>query len=206
MLDQLKTDFPFPTSKPEVPLDDHGWLSPHVKEMFKPLIKNMKLIVEVGSWLGKSTRFWLENSNAHIICIDTWEGSEEHQLMPEIINKLPTLYETFIANQWAWKERITPVRMWSSSALPLLSQYDIMPDFIYLDASHDANDVYVDLVTARNCFPNALIGGDDWNYKNRVRDDEKTVQHAVKLYCNFSGETYRANHWGWYLEKTLGHS
>jgi len=206
MLDKLKEDFPYPDTKPNLPQDPHGWLSPHVESMFKPLIKNAKLIIEVGSWLGLSARFWLENSDAHVICIDTWEGSPEHHTIEEAKNKLPTLYETFIVNQWEWRDRVTPIKMWSTEALKLLSNYELKPDFVYIDANHEFNDVYLDIVSARSAFPDALIGGDDWNFKNPLpeRNLEKTVKKAVKVYSSNFKEKIIANHWAWRLTgKTL---
>lgn len=201
MLKKLKGDFPYPTIKPELPPDPHGWLSHHVEKMFKPLIKNTKCIIEIGSWLGLSTRFWLENSDAHVICIDTWEGSPEHQTLKGAMEKLPTLYETFIVNQWKWRDRVTPIKMWSTEALKLLTKYEIEPDFIYIDANHEFNDVYLDIVASRSCFPAALIGGDDWNFKNKLpgRNLEKTVQKAVRVYCGNFKEEFVANHWAWRL-------
>lgn len=58
--------------------------------------------VEIGSWMGLSTILFANgliahlNFDARIHCIDTWQGSQEHQGMQEVENG--TLFDTFLAN------------------------------------------------------------------------------------------------------------
>ena len=33
-------------------------------------------ILEIGSFEGRSTCWLLENTQAHVTCVDTWEGSD----------------------------------------------------------------------------------------------------------------------------------
>ncbi|MBP8300313.1 MAG: class I SAM-dependent methyltransferase [Planctomycetes bacterium] len=58
--------------------------------------------VEIGSWMGLSTILFANsliahlNFDARIHCIDTWQGSQEHQGMAEVENG--ALFDTFLAN------------------------------------------------------------------------------------------------------------
>jgi len=171
--------------------------------MFGTLVKDAKVIVEIGSWLGLSARFWLKKaSNAHVICIDTWKGSSEHVLEDEWRNRLPTLFETFCVNQWEWRDRVTPIRMKSIDGLLVLNKYDVNPDFIYIDGSHEYADVLADLSVAHSCFPDASLIGDDWNYVHKFPDRAyKTVQEAVKHFCKTMDFTVEANNWAWMIKK-----
>ena len=41
--------------------------------------KNVKNMLEIGSYEGRSAIFFLKNfSNSNISCVDTWSGSDEH--------------------------------------------------------------------------------------------------------------------------------
>ena len=125
----------------------------------------MKVIVELGSWLGRSTRFLLDNApNATVIAIDHWDGSEEHLTDKKFATILPVLYETFLVNCWQYKNRLIPVK--NSSLLGLQDVYNekIKPDLVYIDASHDYDAVTKDLEKTFALFPNTIICGDDWGW------------------------------------------
>ena len=200
-LESLKNAFPWPDSMPKLPPDPHGWFSKHNIKMFKPLLADAAVILEVGSWLGLSARFWLQNSKATVICIDTWQGSEEHFTEEEWASKLPKLYETFCVNQWQWRNRLIPIKKSSVEGLHTVASHEVAPDLIYIDASHSYEDVLADITAADMLFPKALIVGDDWNWKNFTRNDEKTVQAAVKDFCKKRNYTAKANHWAWVIER-----
>src|SRR5690606_40474206 len=56
------------------------------------------LVVELGSWLGKSTRFLLRQApHATVVAIDHWKGSAEHQRRHR--HRLISLYETFLVDR-----------------------------------------------------------------------------------------------------------
>lgn len=182
------------------PKDDHGWFPKWNEELLIPNVKNKKLVVELGSWLGKSTRMWLKNSQANVICIDTWQGSVEHtKRRKDIKGKLQSLKDTFLSNQEEWRDRVFPLQMNTIKGMSVVSNYDLNPDFIYIDASHQYEDVYADISMAYNCFPGAFICGDDWGWRNKSQEKRMTVQEAVKEFCKNNNIKYVYNKWAWYL-------
>ena len=77
---------------------------------------NNSIFVEVGSWKGKSSAFMaveIINSGKNIafICVDTWEGSDEHSEYQKGL-----LYEKFISNTEPVKHIIKPMKMTSIEA------------------------------------------------------------------------------------------
>jgi hypothetical protein len=168
----------FPKEPPAVPAVDHGWLSPDVMEMLPcALVPNTKVVVELGSWLGKSTRFIADKApGATIIAIDTWAGSKEHHAMPDCAPLLPVLYETFLKNCWEYRQRMIPVRATSAHGLEILYHQAIVPDLIYVDASHEYPDVLGDVQRAIAFFNSSILCGDDWKWDG-VR---KAVTQTVK--------------------------
>jgi len=121
--------------------------------------------VEVGSWKGRSAAFMgveIHNSGKNIKfdCIDTWQGSSEHwdpnnsQYMPELAKDPSWLYYTFLQNISPVSHIINPIRM---SSLESVTQYeDESLDFVFIDASHDYEDVKDDII---NWLPKVKSGG-----------------------------------------------
>lgn len=191
-------NFRYPDNISDLEFDDHGWFPKWNSQLLLPLVKDKKLVLELGSWLGKSTREWLTNSEANVICVDTWEGSIEHNQNDK---RVQALYNTFMSNQKQWQDRVFPMRMTSVKALLELQKYpDIQPDFIYIDASHQYEDVYLDLSLCYNAYPNAVIVGDDWGWHNKSQSKRKTVQEAVKEFCKNYKKEYEANRWAWRIK------
>jgi hypothetical protein len=121
-----------------------------------------RLIVEVGSWKGASAVFWAQLMRQHgidgaVVCIDTWLGGLDHltrpkgpdwQLKPYYKNGYPTLYYQFLANimHEGLQDLIVPVATTSAIGARWLATQNLQPDVVYIDASHDEDDVYQDLV------------------------------------------------------------
>jgi cephalosporin hydroxylase len=115
------------------------------------------VFVEVGSWKGRSASFMgveIINSKKAIslFCVDTWLGSSEHQNMDCVRNN--TLYEEFLSNISPINDVITPLRMPSLEASRLFDDESI--EFIFLDASHDYDDVLADI---KAWYPKVKSGG-----------------------------------------------
>lgn len=118
--------------------------------------RNAKL-VEVGSWLGKSSSYMAveianSNKNINFYCVDTWKGSSEHSDNEMIIKD--ELYNNFLQNIDPVKEYIKPIRLSSKEASKTFEDETL--DFIFIDAGHSYEDVYEDL---RCWFPKLKKGG-----------------------------------------------
>lgn len=162
-----------------LPLDLQGWNGD--KPIFKELITETrpKVIVEVGTWKGQSAinmgKICKElGLNTKIYCIDTWLGSlefwhglndtKERDLM--LKNGYPNIYYQFLSNvvHSGLQDVIIPVPLPSSIGIKLLAKLGITADLIYIDGSHDFNDVYID-IEQTNMFLNngkSVLFGDDY--------------------------------------------
>lgn len=141
----------------------------------------IKTIIEVGSWLGSSTRWFAERlpKDGYIISVDTWKGSEEHQAgMSHHHPQMSVLYQQFLSNNLhkGLADQIIPVRMDSLEAAAAIK---IVPDLFFLDAAHDEMNVYNDLCAWVPKIKNhALICGDDWAIFEGVR--KAVTRYAVE--------------------------
>src|SRR5690606_37803858 len=131
-LQQLRQVFPWPDDKPDVPIPQRetGWLADGARDLLsRELGAQTKLVVELGAWLGESTRFIADCApHAAVVTIDHWQGSPEHQARPQWQSMLPTLYETFLAMCWSYRERIVPLKMTTQDALQSIADRGLQPD------------------------------------------------------------------------------
>jgi hypothetical protein len=200
----------WPDKKPDVPRLDHGWLTPNVKAVLKGFLsEETRLIVELGCWLGRSTRFMLDCApNARLIAVDHWFGAKGHQ--GKFAGYLPDLYEKFLVACWGYRDRIEIYRgastvgmketwreiQWQFTRkehgeIPTMGY----PDLVYVDAGHDYNSVFCDALYAVSYFPHAQIVGDDWSESSEVR---AAVEKVAKLFGRRVGTKAPA----WWYEKS----
>ena len=182
-LGQLRTRFPWPVRKPDVaiPKENLGWCSEATRSVLEQELTTSKsLIVELGAWLGLSTRFIADRvPQAHVITIDHWEGSSEHQSRSDWAALLPTLYETFQSLTWDYRERVTPLRMTTLAGLQTIADLGLNPDLIFVDADHSYAAVSAELDLCNRLFPGATLVGDDYDYPD--------VQRAVNEFASRIG-------------------
>lgn len=149
----------------DLPFDDHGWFDNH--NQLKKILKDRSplTIIEVGSWLGSSTRYMAQNqpTNGKLYAVDTWRGPEmEPEYMQQQAARLPHLYQQFLSNIKHTKltHKIIPVRMSSMEAADALN---VMADLIYIDASHDTKSVIEDVLAwSLHLKKDGILCGDDW--------------------------------------------
>jgi hypothetical protein len=142
------------------------------------LTADTQLVVELGAWLGLSTRFIAAHApNAVILSVDHWRGSPEHQSDESYRELLPNLFETFQARCWDQRQRIVPLRMTTLEGLRTVAEHGLEPQFVYVDAEHSFDAVSAELALARQLFPRAVLAGDDYDWQG-VR--EAVVQFARK--------------------------
>jgi len=195
-LARLAADYPWPPRQPPAaPRTDHGWLDPSTQEFLQSeLSHDAQLIVELGSWLGLSTRFLANCApQATVIAIDHWRGSPEHHGNPEWAAMLDGLYDTFLASCWEYRRRLIPLRVTTLDGLCILAYRGLKPDLIYVDADHSFEAVAADFECALELFPEAAIVGDDWGSSN--------VREAVLAVANGRGVQIEGRENAWRLVK-----
>jgi predicted O-methyltransferase YrrM len=98
------------------------------------------LYVEVGSFKGLSTAIvGKANNYINLVCIDIWHGPESYN------DDRDKIHEIFIKNMESVEilDRIITYNMKSIKAVELIK--DSSADMIFIDGSHEENDVYFDI-------------------------------------------------------------
>ena len=188
-INRLQKEFPWPSVVPDVEVnwgpvwfsDNEQW--GHIR-IFKMLVRpTVQTIVELGSFLGRSSAGWLRAfPDAHVIAIDTWKGSSEHISDPYLNGLLPQLKATFQANLWEERRRLTAIQATTLAGLRRLHELRVSPDVIYVDADHSTEAVLADVNLCLDLFPDALIIGDDWMWASvRAAVEQISEQRGLQL-------------------------
>ena len=121
-------------------------------------------IVEIGSFEGRSTLWFLEKLLRHpasrLTCVDSFAGGAEHS-----VSQVEGLHERFLANleESGRSKQAEVLRMHSFPGLLRLLARGDRADLVYVDGSHEAPDVLADLVLAfRLLAPGGVMLCDDY--------------------------------------------
>ncbi|MBN8458940.1 MAG: class I SAM-dependent methyltransferase [Verrucomicrobia bacterium] len=167
-------------------------------------------VIEVGTWKGGSAltmarELSARNSDAEIVCVDTWLGALEMWMdlgddtrygALDLRHGFPSLYYRFLANvaRAGEQDRITPFPVPSVTAAQWCALRGIRADLVYIDASHEEDDVYQDLVVWWDQVrAGGVLFGDDWTWDG--------VRLAVQRFAGEERLTVRHSHDKWFLKK-----
>jgi len=141
--------------KPDVYIDKaiqiDGFMSEAELEWLAIQATKYNRIVEVGSWLGRSTRALGDNiGNGMIFTVDTWNGSTGEQDSFHQAAKWAEgdwAYYTFMMNNYdlVMNAAIFPLRMSSRVAASFLNNKKVKADMVFIDAGHTKEEVKADI-------------------------------------------------------------
>lgn len=189
--------------------------APEVWEQIIPILPARSKFLEIGSFEGRSMAWIVENmladdaSTGSVVCIDTWEGGEEHS-----DGKMDGVFERFGHNKRVAQDKYW-MRTHSHNAQHIVEAVkgkssDVLPhiltnwrgardsfDFVYIDGSHIAKDVLADACMA---WPLLKQGGvmvfDDYLW-GEARDILHRPKLAVDAFVNAFSEELEVVHFGY---------
>src|SRR5208337_3325683 len=138
-----------------------GWMTPNELHYLAKSAAVHKEIVEIGSYLGRSTRALCDNTKGHVTAIDDWRGPRDTHvsLSPAEIKQQ---FESHLSEHIKTK-RLDPVAMDYAQLREWIPPKS--PDMIFLDGSHASADIKRDIEWAeRTIAPGGLICGHDANW------------------------------------------
>ena len=127
-----------------------------------------RCIVEIGSYLGRSTRAMLDHTPGVVYAVDDWKGPRDVYLPKE---ERRQLFNKFIENVSPNREHYD--KLYCCVMDHRQAHLDVKPDMVFIDGGHDYNDVLSDIeIWLPKIIKGGLICGHDI--------DTPAVQAAVK--------------------------
>lgn len=142
-----------------------GWMVFSEQQFLYETAQKYKNIVEIGSWMGKSTHALLTGAlkadeSATVTAVDTWAGSADTRDMTNYLAKQQDVYAQFYKNVGHYKN-LRIIRKQSVEAAADFADGSV--DFLFLDAGHTKEDLKADLTAwMPKMKPGGLISGHDY--------------------------------------------
>lgn len=172
LLPQLKV---IPVKK-ETDLGENWFSYPNLYSKVIKTFNSGSKFVEVGSWKGRSSLFMateIANSGKEIdfYCVDTWEGSIEHKNYTE----LQDLYSIFLNNMKPVEKYYHHLKTPSLKAVNYFDDQSL--DFVFIDASHEYEDVKNDIIAwLPKVKKGGILAGHDYYENSTFSDVSKVVK------------------------------
>ena len=163
-----------------------GWMSEEELTWLAEQASTHKLVVEIGSYKGRSTRAIGDNAQGVVIAVDHWRGEDHLTLSEEERDKL---YTDFCNNlqDLIEKKKVIPFKLDHKGLTPNLDiRLDFHPDFVFIDGDHSYESVKHDIqVWMREVAPGGIISGHDAQHPPVTQAVVELVQN-VKVVPNTS--------------------
>lgn len=129
----------------------------------------LRSIVEIGAYLGASASVFAaglsrtRNAAARIYCVDTWNNDAMSEGQRDTM-------EQFLRNTAAYRDRIVPVRGWSTGVVDSIGAQAGRIDLLFIDGDHSYEGCLADWnAYAGLLSPNAVIAFHDVGWADGVR-------------------------------------
>jgi hypothetical protein len=157
-----------------------NWFSyPNLYSSMVKKFGNGSRFVEVGSWKGMSSAYMateIANSEKDIsfYCIDTWEGSIEHT----DDKHLKDLYHIFLSNMKPVEKYYNHIKDSALNAVHLFEDNSL--DFVFIDASHEYEDVKNDIIAwLPKVKKGGVLAGHDYYVYKEFGEGVKKAVHEI---------------------------
>jgi predicted O-methyltransferase YrrM len=127
-----------------------GWSSEEELTFLAECASKSKVVIEIGSWRGRTARAMADNFDGELYCVDTFANNAygnpgwwTENDGPDFCKQPDWLWNAFLDNMQDTKATIRPMRMTSLEGAQVLSH--IKADLVFIDAGHDLQNVMNDI-------------------------------------------------------------
>ncbi len=158
-----------------------GWMSNAELQWLADRARDAEVIVEFGSYLGRSTRALGDNAKGVVYAVDTWSTAypDKDGKPTGIVND--NSKQAFCDNlrDLIQKYKVIPVQMLSQD-FELTD--DSQADLVFIDADHRYEAVIEDIkVAMRLLKPGGIMAGHDYNHSDWP-GVQRAVMHMIPRY------------------------
>jgi predicted O-methyltransferase YrrM len=140
-----------------------GWMTPQELEYLAHLSSGASVIVEIGSYKGRSACAMAANTTGILVCVDKWDDQ---------------VARAEFAKQTGRYGNVLPMPMYSQDAARLFYELGVKFDVVFIDGAHNAADVEQDIKAWSRVLrqPSSVLCGHDYSTRHHLG-----VKQAVDL-------------------------
>lgn len=164
------------------------------------------MALQIGAFVGHASEWMLRNlitgKDATLHDVDTWQGSREIAHGEFVWALVEANYNERLKT-WRWTHRLTSFKMTSDEFFESLDAKESFVrdgygyDFVYIDGSHKAADVYRDAVNAWKWLkPRGIIAFDDYQWREG-QDPNGWPQPAIDRFMAEHAGQFRVLEFGY---------
>jgi len=145
-----------------------GYMTVHELEWLSRQAELHKDIVEIGSYLGRSTRALADNTSGNVFAFDNWKGLQENHLP---VDTRKGLFNIFKSNMNGLLEtgKVLPLltdHRDYDKMLKYLESFGVVPDMVFIDGCHEYGSVKDDIsFWMKHIQKGGLICGHNLNWE-----------------------------------------
>ena len=166
-----------------------GWMGDGELQYLAEMANRSKIVVEIGSWMGRSTCAMATSTYGKVYAVDTWKGAAGDAEHAKLLAGKPEgwLLQQFKANT-AGLDNIEIMQMSSVEAADALWKTGVKADLVFIDAGHTEAEVKQDIRSWRSHLAEGgiLCGHDFADYCPGVK---KAVTDLVPKFRVVPGTT-----------------
>src|SRR5690242_8063303 len=168
-------------------LEIQGYMNYRALEWLAQQAQTHEVIVELGSFCGRSTRALADNTRGVVYAIDDWNGVRKTQAgtrTKEMEEDGPISYMAFCLNMKDLMGRkVIPINLDHAKADEFIrTNKFIFPDMVFIDGDHDYESVKRDILTWDNELSiSGLLCGDDISWPGVEQAVKELVPEAVRV-------------------------
>lgn len=160
----------------------HGWMPDNELRWIAETASTKNNILELGAFLGRSTRAICDNTNGKVTTVDLW--TQENNLL---IADFSATYAQFTENlkDHFDSNKLLMLKMSTDSGINFLMQSGVKFDFIFIDACHEYDQVSKDIKGCKEFLlaDGGILSGHDFNWEG-VERAVKELLPDYKLFSN----------------------
>jgi cephalosporin hydroxylase len=151
----------------------HGWMSQIELRWLASAASSRKLVVEIGSWQGRSAKAMAMTVGEKLFCIDPWYRAtganlkDLHPELPDAPDNVILAFKKHLEPELA-AGKVVPMRMKAAEAVDpirtILNGRKL--DMVFIDGGHKYEEVSADIKDWRPMIASGgILCGHDWNHQ-----------------------------------------